>query len=92
ASWTIVMVLTGLVLWWPRGGRLAGVVYPRLTAGGRRFWRDLHGVTGFWVSAMTLLLLVSGLPWAKSWGTYLKTVRTAVEGGPVKQDWTIGAA
>lgn len=92
ASWTIVMLLTGLFLWWPRGGGLGGVVYPRLGEKGRRFWRDLHGVTGFWVSAMALFLLVSGLPWAKSWGSYLKTVRTAVEGTPVKQDWSTGHA
>ncbi len=92
ASWTIVMLLTGLVLWWPRGGGLGGVVYPRLGGRGRRFWRDLHGVTGFWVSAMALFLLVSGLPWAKSWGSYLKTVRTVVEGAPVKQDWSTGHA
>ncbi|MGR6329009.1 PepSY-associated TM helix domain-containing protein [Sphingomonas sp. XXL09] len=92
ASWTIVMILTGLFLWWPRGGGIAGVVYPRLGAGGRRFWRDLHGVTGFWVSAMALLLLLSGLPWAKSWGSYLKAVRTVAEGSAVRQDWTIGAA
>ncbi len=90
ASWTIVMLLTGLFLWWPRGGGLGGVVYPRFAGKGRRFWRDLHGVTGFWVSAMALFLLVSGLPWAKSWGSYLKTVRTAVEGAPVKQDWSTG--
>ena len=89
ASWTIVMILTGLFLWWPRDARLS-VVYPRLRAGGRRFWRDVHGVTGFWVSAMALFLLVSGLPWAASWGSYLKAVRTVVEGGPVRQDWTIG--
>jgi uncharacterized iron-regulated membrane protein len=92
ASWTIVMILTGLFLWWPRGGGLGGIVYPRLRAGGRRFWRDIHGVTGFWVSAMALLLLISGLPWAKSWGSYLKAVRTVVEGGPVRQDWAIGSA
>ena len=90
ASWTIVMILTGLFLWWPRDAKMAGVVYPRLRAGGRRFWRDVHGVTGFWVSAMALFLLVSGLPWAASWGSYLKAVRTVVEGGPVRQDWTIG--
>jgi uncharacterized iron-regulated membrane protein len=34
ASWAIIMILTGLYLWWPRGSKgLAGVVYPRL--GGR---------------------------------------------------------
>ena len=90
ASWTIVMILTGLFLWWPHGGGMAGVVYPRLRSGGRRFWRDLHGVTGFWVSAMALFLLVSGLPWAKSWGSYLKAIRTVAEGSPTAQDWTIG--
>lgn len=92
ASWTIVMLLSGLFLWWPRDGRIAGVLYPRLGAGGRRFWRDLHAVTGFWVSAFALFLLVSGLPWAKSWGGYLKAVRGVVEGHPVKQDWTTGHA
>ena len=90
ASWAIVMILSGLFLWWPRTGGLGGVVYPRLRSGGRRFWRDLHGVTGFWVSAFALFLLFSGLPWAKSWGGYLKAVRTVVEGHPVKQDWTTG--
>src|SRR3546814_12234455 len=32
ACWALVMLLTGLYLWWPRGRRgLAGVLYPRLT-------------------------------------------------------------
>ena len=88
ASWTIVMIVTGLALWWPRGGGLAGVVYPRLRAGGRRFWRDIHGVTGFWVSVAALFLLLSGLPWAQSWGGYLKLIRHVVEGAPAKQDWS----
>ena len=63
--WAIVMIITGLYLWWPRNSAgLAGVLYPRLAKGGRRFWRDLHAVTGFWVALFTLFLLFSGLPWA----------------------------
>ena len=89
ASWAIVMLVSGLMLWWPQAGGLAGVVYPRLGRGRRARWRDLHAVTGFWVSAMALFLLVSGLPWAKSWGGYLKAVRGVVE-GTVKQDWSSG--
>lgn len=94
ASWAIVMILSGLFLWWPRGmkAKLAGVVYPRVRAGRRRFWRDLHGVVGFWVSFFALFLLVSGLPWSTAWGGYLKMVRTAMEGGPVEQDWSTGRA
>jgi uncharacterized iron-regulated membrane protein len=64
ASWAIVMIVTGLYLWWPRQSsagsiRFAGILYPRLGAGGRMFWRDLHAVTGVWVSLLALFLLVS---------------------------------
>lgn len=91
ASWAIVLLVSGLFLWWPRGGGMAGIVYPRLRAGGRRFWRDLHAVTGFWIAGFALFLLLSGLPWSSAWGTYLQTVRTLVE-GPVEQDWPVGRA
>jgi uncharacterized iron-regulated membrane protein len=90
ASWAIVMILTGLALWWPRGGGLAGTVYPRLRSEGRRFWRDLHSVMGFWLSIFALGFLVSGLPWAASWGAYLQAVRSlTAEGLP---DWDTGSA
>ena len=91
ASWIIVMLLTGLFLWWPRSGGLAGIVYPRFGRGQRTFWRDLHAVTGFWVSLLALFLLVSGLPWAKSWGSLLKQVRQLSSETVVRQDWPTGA-
>jgi uncharacterized iron-regulated membrane protein len=91
ASWAMVMILTGLYLWWPRGARgLAGVVYPRLGQGRRLFWRDLHAVTGLWVSMLAMALLISGLPWAKSWGGYLKEIRHLAGEAVVRQDWTTG--
>ena len=40
ASWAIVMILTGLYLWWPRGRGAAGIVWPRLSLGGRAALRD----------------------------------------------------
>ena len=89
ASWTIVMILTGVYLWWPRQARgAAGVVYPRLRGGSRIFWRDMHAVTGVWVSGLALVLLVSGLPWAKSWGNYLKAVRRLTGTAAATQDWS----
>lgn len=91
ACWAVVMLLTGLYLWWPRKRRgLAGVLYPRLRGGKRVFWRDLHAVAGIWVSVFALFLIVTGLPWAKAWGEYFKEVRqvTGTLDGP--QDWTIG--
>lgn len=89
ACWAIVMVLTGLVLWWPRQGRgWAGVVWPRFHGGRRLFWRDVHAVSGVWVSLVTLLLLFSGLPWAKFWGDAFKTARRWTGTSVVRQDWS----
>lgn len=89
ACWAIVMILTGLNLWWPRGASgLAGVLWPRLHRGGRTFWRDIHAVTGIWIGLLGLALILTGLPWANVWGGYLKEVRalTGATDGP--QDWT----
>ncbi len=90
ASWTIVMVLSGMFLWWPRSSRLAGVLYPRLFQGRKLFWRDLHSVTGAWISLLVLLLLMTGLPWAKFWGNYFKTVRGLTGTAVAQTDWSIG--
>lgn len=91
ACWAIVMILTGLYLWWPRGiVGWGGILYPRWAH--RRWWRDLHAVIGFWVSGLALILLFSGLPWAKNWGGYLKEVRSLVAGVTIHQDWTTGSS
>jgi len=92
ACWAIVLVITGLYLWWPRGTRrLAGVVYPRIGQGRRVFWRDLHAVTGMWISAMVLFLLVSGLPWSLVWGGAFKELRQW-NAASVVQDWSLSRA
>lgn len=90
ASWAIVLVLSGLYLWWPRGQGMAGILWPRLGAGGRTLWRDLHAVTGFWISALVLMLLVTGLPWAGVWGDAFKAVRAEFGWVSGEQDWTLG--
>lgn len=90
ASWAIVMIVTGLALWWPRGATgLGGVLWPRLSQGPRQILRDLHAVVGFWVSLLALFLLLTGLPWAKNWGGYLKEVRR-LAGATQPMDWTTG--
>lgn len=68
ASWAIVMILTGLYLWWPRQRGLAGALYPRLRAGPRIFWRDLHAVVGVYFAVIVLAFLFTALPWTTFWG------------------------
>lgn len=60
ASWALVLVVTGLYLWWPRrrqGGN-----------GERRPWRKVHRLTGVYSAILILFLIVTGLPWATIWG------------------------
>lgn len=91
ASWALVMVATGLYLWWPRQSRgLAGVIYPRIRQGPKIFWRDIHAVTGIWVSGFAIILLLSGLPWTSVWGDAFKAVRNATGTAPLVQDWSRG--
>ena len=93
ASWAIVMIVTGIYLWWPRAGAgPGGLLYPRLNLPDRAWWKDLHSVVGFWVAVFTLFLLITGLPWAASWGTMFKAARQIGSSVAVQQDWTTGSA
>lgn len=67
AGWAILLVLTGVYLWWPRGQQ-GGITTVRGTPGKRVFWRDLHAVTGVWVGLVLLFLAVTGMPWSVVWG------------------------
>jgi uncharacterized iron-regulated membrane protein len=75
ACWGIVLCVTGVYLWWPRGTGWArwGVFLPRLRSGGRTRWRDLHAVTGFYFACILALYLMTGLPWTAFWGGQLLT-------------------
>jgi len=93
ASWAIVMILTGLYLWWPRETKgVAGLLYPRLKMGKRIFWRDIHAITGLYISALALFLLLTGLPWTYVWGNAFKSIRDIASPAPVTQTWSQGRA
>jgi uncharacterized iron-regulated membrane protein len=71
ACWTIIMVITGLYLWWPRGQGLRSTLVPRLKSHRRIFWRDLHAIPGFLFSLWILVIISTGLPWSVVWGSLL---------------------
>ncbi|MEM6259376.1 MAG: PepSY-associated TM helix domain-containing protein [Planctomycetota bacterium] len=73
-SWTIILLLTGVYLWWPRPlTRVAGVWLPRLR---RRkpylFWRDLHSVPAAYITAFALIIAATGLFYTLASGTLMK--------------------
>lgn len=67
AGWAVLLVATGVYLWWPRRQR-GGVISIRGSASQRMFWRDLHAVTGIFVGAIIVFLAVTGMPWSGVWG------------------------
>ncbi|WP_127754292.1 PepSY domain-containing protein [Devosia sp. 1566] len=83
----IVLLLTGLYMWWPRGARTwSKALLPRLTKG-RGLSRDLHMSTGFYFAIVLLFFLFSGLAWTGIWGTQIvqawNTFPAAKLGAPV---------
>ncbi|MBN9319859.1 MAG: sulfite reductase [Caulobacterales bacterium 68-7] len=80
AGWAIVMVATGIVLWWPRGQK-GGVVSVRGTPARRVFWRDLHAVTGIFVGGVIVFLAATGMPWSAVWGAQVRKMTTAAGWG-----------
>lgn len=70
ASLAIVLVASGIYLHWPRNQTSwRKTLVPQISAKGRTFWKSLHGVVGFWISALLILFLLSGLSWTGVWGS-----------------------
>ena len=71
-SWGIVLLISGLYLWWPRGReQFWGIWLPRLRTKTYVVWRDLHSVSGFYLIILSLFILLSGLAFSfvvgRSW-------------------------
>ncbi len=66
-GWSILLVLTGVYLWWPRKQR-GGVITVRGAPSKRVFWRDTHAVLGIIVGFFIVFLAFTGMPWSGVWG------------------------
>lgn len=86
AGWALVLLLTGLYLWWPRPKFVVwGFLLPRLRAKGRTFWRDVHAVPAVWLAASTLFLLSTGLLWTNAAGSWYRTISAALGQGTPRE-------
>ena len=70
----VVILLTGLVIWWPRNRKmLKNRLQIALRKGKNRFWYDLHVAGGFYAMLLLLVMALTGLTWSFEWyrnGTY----------------------
>jgi uncharacterized iron-regulated membrane protein len=56
----VLLCLTGLVLWWPRVGRLRRIFVIAYRYGWRRLNYDLHRAGGFWTLLFVVVVAASG--------------------------------
>jgi uncharacterized iron-regulated membrane protein len=73
--WTLVLVMSGFYLWWPRRSTAGGtnrngrgLLRIRFNKTGRARWRDLHGASGVLLLSIMLITVVSGMAWSTYWG------------------------
>ena len=74
ASWLLVMLLTGVYLWWPRPGQ-SGL--PRAGRSGRAAWRQWHAFTGAALGLLSLVMVATGITWSQYAGEQVRRLRDA---------------
>ena len=64
----LVMVITGIILWWPRNAAAKKQRFKiKWGASPKRLQYDLHSVIGFYVSWIAILFIVTGLNFSFPW-------------------------
>jgi len=72
ASWMLVMLLTGVYLWWPGPGQPG---LPRAGARGRSGWRQWHAFLGVLLGVLSLAIVLTGITWSRYAGQQVRAVR-----------------
>lgn len=64
----VVLLISGIVLWWPKGIKmLKNRTKVSLTKGWRRFNYDLHVSAGMYATILLLIMALTGLVWSFEW-------------------------
>ncbi|CDD47211.1 putative uncharacterized protein [Bacteroides sp. CAG:875] len=64
----VVILVSGLVIWWPRSRKaLCNRLQVSCTKGWRRFWYDSHVALGFYSTLFLLVMALTGLTWSFGW-------------------------
>jgi uncharacterized iron-regulated membrane protein len=76
----VIMMITGLVLWWPRNKAARKQRFAvKWNARWRRVNYDLHNVFGFYMTWVTIFIAITGLVFGFQW--FAKTVYFTTSGG-----------
>ena len=79
ATWILVLLASGIYLWWPRAIEAAKpLVTVRWRKGGRVRWRDVHALTGVVIAVILICYILSGMTWTRYWGENWRAVTATV--------------
>jgi len=79
AVWILVLLASGIYLWWPRAAEAAKpLLTVRWRRGGRVRWRDVHALVGVVVAVILIGYVLSGLTWSRFWGENWRAVTSVV--------------
>ena len=81
ASWMLVMLATGLTMWWPRSQAQGGPGWRALVpqwGRGRQTWRDLHALVTMTMGLVLAVVLVTGLTWSRHAGDNFRAAQQAL--------------
>ncbi len=79
ASWLMVMLLTGIYLWWPHDSRK---LLPDLRMKGRAAWRQWHSFIGVVLAVLSFTILTTGLTWSQYAGSQFRALRDNIGQAP----------
>jgi uncharacterized iron-regulated membrane protein len=79
AVWILVLLASGIYLWWPRAIEATKPLLKiRWKRGGRIRWRDLHALCGVVIAVVLACYVLSGLAWSRYWGENWRAVSSTV--------------
>jgi uncharacterized iron-regulated membrane protein len=79
ATWILVLLGSGIYLWWPRAIEAAKpLLKVRWRQGGRVRWRDVHALVGVIVAVILVGYVLSGMTWTRYWGENWRAVTATV--------------
>ena len=89
ASWTIILLITGVYLWITSTGVSISKLFRIEWSNSTLRWRHLHGALGLVIALPLFLILMSGLPWTQLWGSNYKAVIEALGWDGPGQEWFV---
>jgi len=89
ASWTIILLITGVYLWVSSTGFSLPKLFRIEWRNQTLRWRHFHGVLGLVIALPLFLILMSGLPWTQLWGSNYKSVISKLGWDGPGQEWFV---